>query len=107
MAPQPSATAPAFVPGQQYAYPLPVIPQIPVAPAEPTSQPGTVAHESNGMVYYYDSSQLNAGTDNNQTYPTLPYSMPPNVGMVGAGGMGTPPVQFFPPPTTGPYYPPQ
>ncbi|KZF19583.1 hypothetical protein L228DRAFT_254250 [Xylona heveae TC161] len=48
------AAAPVFVPSpQQNAY------LMPAAPAPPVQNPsGTVAHESNGMVYYYDSSQI-------------------------------------------------
>ena len=38
------------------------------APAEATTQAGTVAHESNGMVYYYDSSQLAASTEDPTSY---------------------------------------
>lgn len=48
-------TAPPFIPGQQYPY---MVPATSIAQPEVQSQPSTVAHESNGMVYYYDSSQL-------------------------------------------------
>ena len=75
-----------------------------VAPTEATTQAGTVAHVSNGMVYYFDSSEVNASADTSQTF--LPaYTMPPN--MDSMGGMVTPPMQFFPQPTAQPYYPPQ
>lgn len=104
MAGQPSATAPAFVPGQQYAYPLSVMPPAVVEPTGTITQAGTVAHESNGMVYYFDSSELNAGANANQTFPPA-YTMAPS--MDSMGGMITPPVQFFPQPTAQPYYPPQ
>ena len=98
---QPPATAPAFIPSQQFTYALPLVPQIPVAPAEATSQAGTVARESNGMVYYFDSSQVDADADSNAAYAPIPYSMAPQI------GMGTPPIQYYPQPTAGPYYPPQ
>lgn len=101
----PSVMAPAFIPGQPYPFSLPVAPA--PAPTETTSQPGTVAHESNGMVYYYDSSQLNAGGDGNPSYPGADYAMPPTGGVVGIGGMMTPPIQFYPQPSPAVFYPPQ
>ena len=64
---QPSIAAPAFVPGQQYPYVVPAAP-MPV-PTEATAQ-GTVAHESNGMVYYYDSSQITANAEPQFPQPT-------------------------------------
>lgn len=94
----PSAAAPAFVPGQPYQYPMPVAPA-PHQQTEPTTQAGMVAHESNGMVYYYDPSQL---AKNTPPFPQPGYPMPPPV--VGMGGMMTPPI-YYPPP--GAYYPPQ
>lgn len=94
----PSAAAPAFVPGQPYQYPMPVLPA-PQQQTEATTQAGMVAHESNGMVYYYDPSQL---AENNPPFPHSGYPMPPPV--VGMGGMMTPPT-YYPPP--GAYYPPQ
>ena len=101
------ATAPAFVPGQPYIYPAPVPiasqPPPPPVAGEPTSQAGTVAHESNGMVYYYDSSQMTANAETNSTYPTAGYSLPPASGMVGI----TAPVPYFPQPSATPFYPPQ
>ncbi|KAJ5726442.1 uncharacterized protein N7483_007799 [Penicillium malachiteum] len=67
---------------------------------EQPSQPGMVAHEAGGTVYFYDANQM--------------YS--PNYGMhdgpggvVGMGGMMTPPTPFYYPQPSGPgvYYPAQ
>ncbi|KAL8804707.1 MAG: hypothetical protein Q9182_002399 [Xanthomendoza sp. 2 TL-2023] len=101
----PSVMAPAFIPGQPYPFTVPVAP----APltTEATAQSGTVAHESNGMVYYYDSSQLNAGGDGNNAYAGADYTVPPSGGVVGIGGMMTPPIQFYPQPSPAVFYPPQ
>jgi len=77
---------------------MPVLPA-PQQQTEATTQAGMVAHESNGMVYYYDPSQL---AENNPPFPHSGYPMPPPV--VGMGGMMTPPT-YYPPP--GAYYPPQ
>ncbi|KAL9000586.1 MAG: hypothetical protein Q9169_000879 [Polycauliona sp. 2 TL-2023] len=90
----PSVMAPAFVPGQPYPFPMPVAPA-PVT-TEATAQAGTVAHESNGMVYYYNSSQLNGGGDGSTTYDGADFAMAPAGGVVGIGGMMTPPIQFYP-----------
>ena len=102
---------PPFHTGSQPAtYMAPVTAGAPPPPAPaPTSAggataPNTVAHESNGMVYYYDSSQLPTNTE-------MPYSAPfpvpgaPAGGVVGMGGMMTPPNQFYyPPPNQGVYF---
>ncbi|KAI4261268.1 MAG: hypothetical protein L6R42_003526 [Xanthoria sp. 1 TBL-2021] len=101
----PSVMAPAFVPGQPYPFSVPVAPT-PLA-TEATAQPGTVAHESNGMVYYYDSSQLNGGVEGSTSYAGPDYAMAPAGGVVGIGGMMTPPIQFYPQPSPAVYYPPQ
>ena len=95
----PSAAAPTFVPGQPYQYPLSLAPA-PQPQNEATTQVGMVAHESNGMVYYYDPSQL--VESNVPSFPQPNYPMPAPV--VGMGGMMTPPI-YYPPP--GAYYPPQ
>ena len=103
----PSIAAPAFVPGQQYSYHVPVAP---APPTEPTTQAGTVAHESNGMVYYYDSNQLNTGGEGTSSFPPAPpaaYALPQTGGVVGIGGMMTPPIQYFPQPSPAVFYPPQ
>ncbi|CAO1602901.1 hypothetical protein XANCAGTX0491_006498 [Xanthoria calcicola] len=101
----PSVMAPAFVPGQPYPFSVPVAPT-PLT-TEATAQPGTVAHESNGMVYYYDSSQLNGGVDGSTSYAGPDYAMAPAGGVVGIGGMMTPPIQFYPQPSPAVYYTPQ
>lgn len=101
----PSVMAPAFIPGQPYPYAVPVAPAPPAA--EPTSQAGTVAHESNGMVYYYDSSQLNSSGDGAASYPATSYAMPQAGGVVGMGGMMTPPLQYYPQPSPAVFYPAQ
>lgn len=86
----PSAAAPPFVPGQ----PGPAgnftpqnQPEQAIPPsAGPPNNPGLVAQEVNGMVYYYDASQLPP------VNPYPPYSAPqpyqPSV--MGMGGMVTP-----------------
>ncbi|KAL8675381.1 MAG: hypothetical protein Q9168_000212 [Polycauliona sp. 1 TL-2023] len=100
----PSVMAPAFVPGQPYPFPMPVGPA-PVT-TEATAQAGTVAHESNGMVYYYNSSQLGGdGNHGSTTYEGADYAMAPAGGVVGIGGMMTPPIQFYPQPSPAVFYP--
>ena len=100
----PSVAAPSFVPSQQYSYHLPVAPLPP--PTEPTTQVGTVAHESNGMVYYYDSSQLASSAESSSAYPLAGYSMPQPGGVIGMGGMMTPPAQYYTQPSPTVFYPP-
>lgn len=94
----PSVMAPAFIPGQPYPFAMPLAPGPAPAPAppatEPTTQAGTVAHESNGMVYYYDSSQLNSSGDGHAAYTSTAYAM-------------TPPLQYYPQPSPAVYYPAQ
>jgi next-to-BRCA1 protein 1 len=67
-------------------------------PSEPPSQGGTVAHESNGTVYYLDASQM---------YPGSPFGAPPTGGPVGMGGMMAPSTTYYYPQPQGGYYPPQ
>lgn len=98
----PSVGAPTFVPGQQYQYAVPVGP--PALPADSTTPVGTVAHESNGMVYYYDSSQLPAGPEASSTYPPVGYAPPPPGGVVTGGSPGGFPYQAAAP---GVYFAPQ
>ncbi|KAI0849231.1 CASC3/Barentsz eIF4AIII binding-domain-containing protein [Daldinia vernicosa] len=92
----PSATAPAFVPGAQQ-------PQTQGEPAasQPTGQStpnsNLVAQEVNGMVYYYDASQLPPMATYNP-YPT-PQGYPMPGGVVGMNGMVTPSPDGY-------YYPP-
>ncbi|KAI1380911.1 CASC3/Barentsz eIF4AIII binding-domain-containing protein [Hypoxylon crocopeplum] len=101
----PSASAPAFVPGAQ---------QAPSQGEAATSQPngqGTpnsnlVAQEVNGMVYYYDASQL-PPMNAYPSYPA-PQGYPMAGGMVGMNGMVTPSPDGYYYPPSGPgvvYYP--
>ncbi|KAI9881559.1 MAG: hypothetical protein M1830_000123 [Pleopsidium flavum] len=100
-----TVAAPAYLPSlQQY----PVV--VPIAPttADPAGQAGTVAHESNGMVYYYDASQLSATAGTTNGYPVAGYTVPQPGGVVGMGGMMTPPDgYYYPQPQGGVYYPSQ
>lgn len=101
----PSVMAPAFIPGQPYQFTMPVAPAPPAT--ESTTQAGTVAHESNGMVYYYDPTQLDPNGDGNAPYASTGYTMPQAGGVVGMGGMMTPPLQYYPQPSPAIYYPTQ
>ncbi|KAL1979345.1 hypothetical protein VTN96DRAFT_6186 [Rasamsonia emersonii] len=87
----PGAPVPPFVPpGQQVPY---VLPPPPPASGDQPAQSGTVAHESGGTVYFYDTSQL---------YPNPAY---PAGGVVGMGGMLTPPgTTYYYPQPPGVYY---
>ena len=99
----PTVMAPAFVPGAPYLLAPP--PPPPPPPTESGPQGGTVAHESNGMVYYYDSSQLQQAASSGVTPP---YSLAPPGGVVGMGGMITPPAHFYyPHGPNGVYFAPQ
>ncbi|KAF2096442.1 hypothetical protein NA57DRAFT_42926 [Rhizodiscina lignyota] len=87
--------APMFVPnGQNGAYIVPAVaaPVPAPAPQNPTTagQGNMVAHETNGMVYYYDPSQLYQAPVEGYAGPS--YAMP------GMGGMMTPTPDGF-------YYP--
>lgn len=68
-----------------------------VAPGElpPTTQPGMYAHESNGMVYYYDSPQfVNSGDGAAQTSYVMPSMLAPPVdGFVYAPSQ---PLMYYP-----------
>lgn len=102
----PAGLPPAFVAGPP-AYMMPAT--APLAPGAgdgnvPTN--ATVAHESNGMVYYYESSQSPPGNG-------VPYSIPVagalggrgGGGVVGMGGMmGHPHHFYYPPANEGMYY---
>ncbi|KAL1966007.1 hypothetical protein VTN77DRAFT_4947 [Rasamsonia byssochlamydoides] len=87
----PGVPVPPFIPpGQQVPYVFP--PPPPVSGDQP-AQSGTVAHEAGGTVYFYDTSQL---------YPTPSY---PAGGVVGMGGMMTPPgTTYYYPQPPGVYY---
>lgn len=94
----PGASVPNFPPGQQ---------SVPYAGEQP-SQPGTVAHESGGTVYFYDANQMYSNP--NYAGPG-PGPGPGPGGVVGMGGMMTPPGTTYyypqPPGTGGVYYGPQ
>lgn len=98
----PSATAPPFIPGAQ---PVPLmVPALPPT-GEQTAQPGTFAVESNGMVHYLTSSQVYDGGP--PSFPPAGYVIPQTGGVVGMGGMMTPPGTYYYPAQGGVYYPPQ
>ncbi|RWA04487.1 hypothetical protein EKO27_g10621 [Xylaria grammica] len=94
--PGPTAFVPGSQPGQQ--------PQSEIGSGQPTGQnsqnPNLVAQEVNGMVYYYDASQLP---------PIAPYTYPASQGYpmpnVGINGMVTPSPDGYYYPTPGVYYP--
>jgi hypothetical protein len=67
-------------------YMVPAAAQPARSPADGNVPAGTVAHETNGMVYYFDSAQLTPTS-------SAPYSAPFAGGTVG--GMITPPHHFF------------
>jgi len=92
--------------GQQGTYIVPAIAQAAPQPVQAANtsaqgQPAMVAHEQNGMVYYYDPSQLYAPPDGGQNFGN--YTMP------GMGGMMTPTPDgyYYPQVPTGPVYYPQ
>ncbi|KAL4894317.1 CASC3/Barentsz eIF4AIII binding-domain-containing protein [Aspergillus ambiguus] len=86
--------------GGMPSYGMPyVVPGAPPSTDQPP-QPGTVAHEAGGTVYFYDASQM---------YPNSSYGMagaggPGPGGVVGMGGMMTPPgaTYYYPPPQAPP-----
>ncbi|KAM7184284.1 CASC3/Barentsz eIF4AIII binding domain containing protein [Naviculisporaceae sp. PSN 640] len=86
----PNANAPAFVPASQpgqampYTHPPPQGETSTVQPAAPAQ--GLVAQEMNGMVYYYDASQLPPMAG----FPSYPTTQPYAPGVAGMGGMVTP-----------------
>ncbi|KAI0386675.1 CASC3/Barentsz eIF4AIII binding-domain-containing protein [Hypomontagnella monticulosa] len=98
----PSATAPTFVPGSQTAQPQGETPT-----SQANGQNTQIAQEVNGMVYYYDASQLPPMAPYNP-YPA-PQSYPMSGGVVGMNGMVTPNPEgyYYPPPGPGVVYYPQ
>ncbi|KAF9887152.1 hypothetical protein FE257_010527 [Aspergillus nanangensis] len=87
VAPYPSGQAPYMVSGAPSS-------------TEQPSQSGTVAHEAGGTVYFYDATQM---------YQNSSYGMPsaPGAGgVVGMGGMMTPPgpPYYYPSPQGGVYF---
>ncbi|KAA8645487.1 hypothetical protein EYZ11_011834 [Aspergillus tanneri] len=92
----PGTSMPPFPPGQQPQY---MVPGAHTSP-EQSSQAGTVAHEAGGTVYFYDATQM---------YPNASFPMPgaPGPGgVVGMGGMMTPPgtTYYYPQPQGEMYY---
>ncbi|KAJ4265474.1 hypothetical protein NW762_004762 [Fusarium torreyae] len=98
----PSSAAPSFVPGQPgppgsfTPQNQPEQPVMPNSGPPPASGSNLVAQEVNGMVYYYDASQL-PPVNNYSTY-SAPQGYQPSV--MGMGGMVTPSPDGF-------YYPQQ
>ncbi|KAI1093162.1 CASC3/Barentsz eIF4AIII binding-domain-containing protein [Rostrohypoxylon terebratum] len=100
----PSAAAPTFVPGTQQGQPQG---ETPASQANGQGNPGSnlVAQEVNGMVYYYDASQLPPMAT--YSYPA-PQGYPMPGGVVGMNGMVTPSPDGYYYPQSGPgvvYYP--
>ena len=91
----PPGAAPVFIPGQPFPYAIPYVPPPPPT-LEPTTQAGTVAHESNGMVFYYDSSQVPTEVSAPAAYP-LPGYRASGAGAYVANGMMTSPASYAPP----------
>ncbi|PWY67549.1 hypothetical protein BO70DRAFT_168685 [Aspergillus heteromorphus CBS 117.55] len=92
----PGTSVAPFPPGQQAPYMMPGA----HTSAEQASQQNTVAHEAGGTVYFYDSTQM---------YQNSSYGVPnaPGPGgVVGMGGMITPPgtTYYYGPPQAGVYY---
>lgn len=84
-----AAAAPTYVPAGNAARPL----TVGASPnGDQPAPPATVAHESNGMVYYLDPSQLQQHQGQGFA-PT--YTMPSAGGVVGMGGMITPPGGYY------------
>ena len=87
----------SFVPGA-----ISTLPPQPAPHTLPSDAPANmVAHESNGMVYYYDPASLPGAP---QIAPMPQFQMPAPGGVMGIGGMITPPAQYYYPPATGMYY---
>ncbi|KAF7715612.1 Uncharacterized protein PECH_000976 [Penicillium ucsense] len=98
----PGISVPNYPSGPQ---PMPYM--VPPPPADQSSQPGTVAHESNGTVYFYDANQMYTDA----SYGAQGQSQAAG-GVVGMGGMMTPPgtTFYYPHPpgaNSGAYYGPQ
>ena len=102
----PPATAPVFMQGQPYPYAMPLM-QPPPPVIETTPQAGTVAHESNGMVYYYDATQVPAATPAMAGYTPTTYGAPAPGGAPSgapvANGTMTPPAPYVPLSSTTPH----
>lgn len=97
----PSVAAPSFVPGDQHGmqggFAAQGHPEQPAASASvqnASPNPNLVAQEVNGMVYYYDASQIQQVN----TYPPFPAHQNFQPSVMGMGGMVTPSPDAF-------YYP--
>jgi len=103
--PSQASTAPAFVPGPQQSQPAGYPPAGSQEAQANAQGQGPIAQEVNGMVYYYDPSQMQA------VNPYQNYSGPQGYvpGMVSMPGMVAPnPESYYPYPQTAPgmvYYP--
>ncbi|KAK5987536.1 hypothetical protein PT974_11668 [Cladobotryum mycophilum] len=101
-----SAGVPTFVPQAQHAMPGSYTPQNqpePVMNGPPApSNPNLVAQEVNGMVYYYDASQIPSVN----AYPPYPASQSYQPSVMGMGGMVTPSPDgfYYPQPAPGMVY---
>lgn len=93
-----SAGAAPFVPSQPQQQ-QPSFPQ-PGQQQDASQAPGLVAQEVNGMVYYYDATQIPAVATFPAYQQSQSYPMQPVGGVVGMGGMMTPSPDGF-------YYPQQ
>lgn len=99
-------SAPAFVsaaPPQQTTYAQPQ--QTDTTASQQNGQANLVAQEVNGMVYYYDASQIPAVA----TFPAYPAPQPYPMQQVNMGGMMTPSPDgfYYPQPPQGVVYYPQ
>jgi hypothetical protein len=100
-------SAPTFVSGappQQAGYAPPTQPDA-AAGTQQNGQSNLVAQEVNGMVYYYDASQIPAVA----TFPAYPAPQPYPMQQVNMGGMMTPSPDgfYYPQPSQGVVYYPQ
>jgi hypothetical protein len=110
--PASAVTAPPFVPGGQPGMPGSFTPQNPVEqPGVPVTGPpappntNLVAQEVNGMVYYYDASQM----PSMNPYQPYPATQPYQPSVMGMGGMVTPSPDgfYYPQPAPGMVFYPQ
>ena len=92
------AMAPTFVPGSQ-SHPVNHI-----APTEPVEGVNMMAHESNGMVYYYNPASYPTGVQGSMQH----FSMPPSRNIAPLGN-GVPPQApfYYPPVPAAMFYPTQ
>ena len=103
---------PAYQPMSGFPHPPPSEPPAPqgntAGEAAAQSSSGTVAHESNGMVYYLDAAQM-PQFPQQEAYPRHENFLQPHA-IPGMGGMMTPSPEsgyYYPPAPAGPVYYPQ